>query len=61
VGDRLDNNIRPALAAGMVTVFLRRGPWGYIHASHPDVAQAHIRIESLDELPERLTPLARTQ
>jgi HAD superfamily hydrolase (TIGR01662 family) len=54
VGDRLDNDIRPALAAGMVTVFVRRGPWGYIHAAHPDVAQAHLRIGSLDELPERL-------
>ncbi len=55
VGDRLDNDIRPALAAGMLTVLVRRGPWGYIHAAHPDAAQAHIRIDSLDELPERLT------
>jgi len=55
VGDRLDNDIRPALAAGMVAVFLRRGPWGYINAAHPDVTRAHLRIESLDELPERLT------
>jgi HAD superfamily hydrolase (TIGR01549 family) len=61
VGDRLDNDIRPALAAGMITVFLRRGPWGHIHARYPDVAQAHIRIKSLDELPERLTPLAQAQ
>jgi len=45
VGDRLDNDIGPALAAGMVAVLLRRGPWGYIHAAHPDVAQAHIRVE----------------
>jgi HAD superfamily hydrolase (TIGR01662 family) len=57
VGDRLDNDISPALAAGMVAVFVRRGPWGYIHAVHPDVAQAHIRIESLDELPEHLMAL----
>lgn len=54
VGDRLDNDIRPALAAGMVAVFLRRGPWGYIHAAHPDITQAHIRVESLHELPEKL-------
>jgi len=54
VGDRLDNDIRPALAAGMVAVFVQRGPWGYIHAAHPDVAQARLRVESLDELPERL-------
>ena len=54
VGDRLDNDIRPALAAGMVAVFVRRGPWGYIYATHPEVAQAQLRIASLDELPERL-------
>jgi hypothetical protein len=34
---------------------LRRGPWGYIYAAHPGAARAHISIESLDELPERLT------
>jgi HAD superfamily hydrolase (TIGR01662 family) len=54
VGDRLDNDIRPALAAGMVTVFLRRGPWGYIFAEHPDAARAQWRIDSLDDLPRRL-------
>jgi len=54
VGDRLDNDIRPALAAGMVAVFVRRGPWGYIYATHPEVARAQLRIASLDELPERL-------
>jgi FMN phosphatase YigB (HAD superfamily) len=57
VGDRFDNDIRPALAAGMVAVFVRRGPWGYIHATHPEMTQAHLRIASLDELPERLTLL----
>jgi HAD superfamily hydrolase (TIGR01549 family) len=55
VGDRFDNDIGPALAAGMVAVFVRRGPWGYIHAAHPDVAQAHLKIASLEELPESLT------
>jgi HAD superfamily hydrolase (TIGR01549 family) len=55
VGDRLDNDIRPALAAGMIGVLIRRGPWGYIHAAHPDAAHAHARIDSLDELPELLT------
>jgi FMN phosphatase YigB (HAD superfamily) len=57
VGDRLDNDIRPPLAAGMVAVFVRRGPWGYIDASHPDAARAHVRVESLHELPEHLTLL----
>jgi FMN phosphatase YigB (HAD superfamily) len=47
VGDRVDNDIVPALAAGMVAVHIRRGPWGHLHAP-PDDA---IRIRSLDELP----------
>ncbi len=57
VGDRIDNDVRPALAAGMVGVFLRRGPWGYLYSSHPDAANAHILIDSLHELPERLAKL----
>ncbi len=47
VGDRVDNDIVPVLAAGMVAVHIRRGPWGHLHAP-PDDA---IRIRSLDELP----------
>jgi phosphoglycolate phosphatase-like HAD superfamily hydrolase len=50
VGDRVDNDVRPALAAGMVAVHIRRGPWGYLHEP-PDAA---IRICSLDELPSLL-------
>lgn len=47
VGDRVDNDILPALAFGMVAVHIRRGPWGYLQ-SPPEGA---IRIRSLDELP----------
>jgi HAD superfamily hydrolase (TIGR01549 family) len=54
VGDRLDNDINPALTAGMIAVFLRRGPWAYIHAGHADAAKAHLRIDSLLGLPELL-------
>jgi HAD superfamily hydrolase (TIGR01549 family) len=50
VGDRFDNDILPAMAAGMTAVFLRRGPWGYIHATRPETSQATIRIDSLAEL-----------
>jgi FMN phosphatase YigB (HAD superfamily) len=50
VGDRVDNDIVPVLAAGMVAVHIRRGPWGHLHAP-PDEA---IRIRSLDELPAAL-------
>ncbi len=52
VGDRLDNDVMPAREAGMVAVFLRRGPWGCIHAGWPEVSRAHARIDSLRELPE---------
>ena len=54
VGDRLDNDVLPAIAAGMIGVFLRRGPWGVIHATWPEAARADLRLECLDELPEAL-------
>jgi len=60
VGDRLDNDVLPALDAGMVAVLLRRGPWGHLLASHPDAARAHLRIDSLEELPARLRALNLT-
>ena len=50
VGDRLDNDVLPARAAGMRTVFVRRGPWGHIHALKDEVALADIRVDSLREL-----------
>lgn len=54
VGDRLDNDVLPAMAAGMVAVFLRRGPWGYLHAAWPEAAQVTLRIDALAELPAAL-------
>jgi FMN phosphatase YigB (HAD superfamily) len=50
VGDRVDNDILPAAAAGMVTAFLRRGPWGLVHAAWPEAERADIRLDSLDQL-----------
>jgi HAD superfamily hydrolase (TIGR01509 family) len=50
VGDRVDNDVEPALAAGMVAVHVRRGPWGLLHDPPPEA----IRIRSLAELPEVL-------
>jgi HAD superfamily hydrolase (TIGR01509 family) len=47
VGDRVDNDVGPALAAGMTGVHIRRGPWGYLQTPPAGA----IRIESLDELP----------
>ncbi|GGO86513.1 HAD family hydrolase [Wenjunlia tyrosinilytica] len=52
VGDRLDNDIRPAAKAGLLTALIRRGPWGTIQADHPDAETvATMRIDSLAELP----------
>jgi HAD superfamily hydrolase (TIGR01549 family) len=47
VGDRVDNDVGPAIAAGMVGVHIKRGPWGHLHAP----PAAAIKIDSLDELP----------
>ena len=54
VGDRLDNDVLPARRAGMVGVLIRRGPWGHIHATWPERAQADAVIDTLDELPAAL-------
>jgi HAD superfamily hydrolase (TIGR01662 family) len=51
VGDRVDFDVVPARAAGMVAVHVRRGPWGHLQAG---TERANIRIHSLDELPEAL-------
>jgi FMN phosphatase YigB (HAD superfamily) len=50
IGDRVDNDVEPALAAGMVAVHIRRGPWGHLHESPAEA----IRIQSLSELPDAL-------
>jgi HAD superfamily hydrolase (TIGR01662 family) len=50
VGDRVDNDVVPARQAGMFSVFIRRGPWGYLQASWPEADQADARIESFMEL-----------
>jgi HAD superfamily hydrolase (TIGR01662 family) len=61
VGDRLDNDLKPAKAVGMQTVFIRRGPWGYIWEHHPDMAvAADWRIESLSELPPIVAQVNRS-
>jgi HAD superfamily hydrolase (TIGR01549 family) len=58
VGDRLDNDLRPAWEAGLRTAHVRRGPWGYLHAEHPDLqAKADLRMDTLSELPALLAEL----
>ncbi|MFI9554486.1 HAD family hydrolase [Nonomuraea endophytica] len=56
VGDRLDNDVRPARAAGMRTALLRRGPWGHLHADRPEAAQvADLVVNDLQALLPALT------
>jgi HAD superfamily hydrolase (TIGR01662 family) len=58
VGDRLDNDVLPAVKLGMFAVLLRRGPWGYLHAELPEASQASAILDGMDELPETLRMLA---
>jgi len=50
VGDRVDNDVLPALAAGLVAVHVRRGPWGRLQTTPAGVPT----IDSLSELPDAL-------
>jgi HAD superfamily hydrolase (TIGR01662 family) len=54
VGDRVDNDVLPALAAGLVAVHVRRGPWGRIQQA-PDSVPA---VDSLAQLAGTLASLA---
>ncbi|WP_055524016.1 HAD family hydrolase [Streptomyces graminilatus] len=52
VGDRVDNDLRPAVAAGMHTALVRRGPWATIQWRTEEAEKLPVfRIESLSELP----------
>jgi FMN phosphatase YigB (HAD superfamily) len=53
VGDRVDNDVLPAVVAGMRAVWVRRGPWGYIERLPEGVHPALI-VASLAELAERI-------
>jgi len=50
VGDRVDNDVLPALAAGLVALHLRRGPWGRLQ----ETPQGAIAVDSLLEVPAYL-------
>ena len=54
VGDRVDNDVLPALAAGLVSVHVRRGPWGRLQRTPDGV----LGVDSLAQLPEALASLA---
>jgi HAD superfamily hydrolase (TIGR01662 family) len=59
VGDRVDNDVRPAAAAGMLAVFLRRGPWAWLKAPRDDPPEAALTIATLAELPAALAAIQR--
>lgn len=52
VGDRLDNDVQPATAAGMRAVWLLRGPWAHLTSAAP--AEGTLVVRSLTELVETL-------
>jgi HAD superfamily hydrolase (TIGR01549 family) len=53
VGDRVDNDVGPAAAAGLRAVWLRRGPWGRLQRD--DAGRAHLVVDTLSELVERIS------
>ena len=53
VGDLVDNDVLPALAAGIAAVHVRRGPWGRLQKAPASA----LTIDSLDELPDALASL----
>ncbi|MEU3184227.1 HAD family hydrolase [Streptomyces sp. NPDC006923] len=56
VGDRVDNDLRPAVAAGMPTALVRRGPWATIQWNNEEAKRLPtFRVESLLELPALIT------
>jgi HAD superfamily hydrolase (TIGR01549 family) len=55
VGDRLDNDIRPAARLGLRTALIKRGPWAMIQQDDPDADRIPtMRIGSLAELPGKI-------
>jgi HAD superfamily hydrolase (TIGR01549 family) len=53
VGDRVDNDVLPAVVAGMRAVWIRRGPWGFIERL-PEGVHPALMVASLTELAERI-------
>jgi len=53
VGDRVDNDVMPAITAGFRSIWIRRGPWGVIQRL-PDGARPAAVIDSLAELGSHL-------
>ena len=54
VGDRVDNDVLPAAAAGLVAIHVRRGPWGRLQPTPPE---ATLGLDDLASLPDALASL----
>jgi HAD superfamily hydrolase (TIGR01662 family) len=54
VGDRVDNDVLPAVRAGLVAVHIRRGPWGRLQ---PTPREAALGLDELASLPDALASL----
>ncbi len=54
VGDRIDNDVLPAIEFGMHAIHLRRGPWGMIQAGWPESGQVRWKIDRLGQLQDTL-------
>ena len=50
VGDRVDNDVLPALAAGMTAALLRRGIYGYRHAAASEARRADVIADDLHQI-----------
>jgi HAD superfamily hydrolase (TIGR01549 family) len=50
VGDRVDNDVLPAMEFGLSACWIRRGPWGVLQEL-PDGAQPELILDGLGELP----------
>ena len=55
VGDRVDNDVLPGAAAGLVAIHVRRGPWGRLQRTPPE---ATLGVDDLASVPQALASLA---
>jgi FMN phosphatase YigB (HAD superfamily) len=57
VGDRYDNDIAPAHQAGLIPIFIRRGPWAFLQGEPANADFKFARVESLGDLPRLISTL----
>ncbi|MFJ9243012.1 HAD family hydrolase [Streptomyces sp. NPDC101776] len=61
VGDRVDNDLRPAVAAGMHTALVHRGPWATIQWRTEEAEKLPtFRVEDLSQLPALIADFNRS-